>query len=109
MLYEFIESSVFQKCLSNYLTDEGYTLLQHYLCENPNAGDLVEGSGGVRKLRWAREGTGKSGGVRACYYTRTKAGQIYMLVIYSKSVQDSILGPALKILKEEMENAQNDH
>ena len=68
MLYEFIESSLFQKYLPDYLTDERYTLLQHYLCENPNAGDLVKGSGGVRKLRWAREGTGKSGGVRACYY-----------------------------------------
>lgn len=109
MLYEFIESPLFEKYLSDYLSDDEYALLQRYLCENPMAGDLVKGSGGVRKLRWAREGTGKSGGVRACYYTRTKAGHIYMLVIYAKSAKDSIPGLVLKELKEEMEDAQADN
>jgi hypothetical protein len=77
--------------------------LQEHLCEHPEAGDLARGSGGVRKVRWARSGSGKSGGVRVCYYTRTRTGQILMLVIYAKSARDSIPGHVLKALREEME------
>jgi len=91
----------------DYLTDEEYLALQEHLCEQPDAGDLIRGSGGVRKLRWSRQGSGKSGGVRVCYYARTKAGQILMLVIYAKSARGSILGDVLKALKEEMEHADD--
>ena len=66
---------------------------------------MVKGSGGVRKLRWSRSGTGKSGGVRVCYYVRTQAGQVLMLVIYAKSAKDSIPGHVLKLIKEVMEDA----
>ena len=105
MRYQFIESPLFSRLLPDYLTDEEYTRLQDYLCEHPEAGDLVRGSGGVRKVRWSRAGSGKSGGVRVCYYKRTRAGQLLMLVIYAKSAQDSIPGQVLKALREEM----NDH
>lgn len=108
MKFEFIESPLFSKYLPDYLADEEYTALQEYLCEHPDAGDMVRGSGGVRKLRWARPGTGKSGGVRVCYYVRTRAGQILMLVIYAKSAKDSIPGHVLKAIKEEMEHADDD-
>ena len=67
----------------------------------------MRGSGGVRKLRWARAGTGKSGGVRICYYARTRLGQILMLVIYAKSTQDTLPGHVLKALKEEQENGMD--
>ena len=69
----------------------------------PEAGDLIKGSGGVRKVRWARTGSGKSGDVRVCYYTRNAAGQILLLVIYAKSVRASISGAVLKQLKEMLE------
>ncbi|MDP1605679.1 MAG: type II toxin-antitoxin system RelE/ParE family toxin [Rhodocyclaceae bacterium] len=108
MKFEFIESPVFSKYLPDYLTDEDYAALQEYLCEQPEAGDMVRGSGGVRKLRWARPGAGKSGGVRVCYYIRTRAGQMLMLTIYAKSAQDSIPGHALKAIKEVMEHAEDD-
>ena len=107
MRYEFIESPIFSNCLPDYLTDEEYAALQEHLCEHPDAGDMIRGSGGVRKLRWGRAGSGKSGGVRVCYYTRTRAGQILMLTIYAKSVRDSIPGHLLKALKEEMEHADD--
>ena len=68
------------------------------------AGDVVQGSGGVRKVRWARAGTGKSGGVRVCYYTRNAAGKILLLVIYAKSVRASIPGAVLKQIKEVLEH-----
>lgn len=68
---------------------------------------MVRGSGGVRKVRWSRSGTGKSGGVRVCCFTRTRAGQILLLIIYAKSVRDTIPGHTLKALKEEMEHADD--
>lgn len=105
MRYEFIESPIFSAYLSDYLTDEEYAALQEYLCEHPEAGDMMRGSGGVRKVRWARAGSGKSGGVRVCYYTRTRAGQILMLLIYAKSARESIPGHVLKALREEMQDA----
>lgn len=66
MLYEFIESSVFSAYVYDYLDDGEYAEMQAFLGLHPDAGDIVPGSGGVRKLRWARQGMGKSGGVRVC-------------------------------------------
>jgi len=108
MRFEFVESPIFTSCLSDYLADDEYAVLQEYLCEHPDAGDMIRGSGGVRKLRWGRPGSGKSGGVRICYYVRSKAGKILMLVIYAKSAKDSIPGHVLKAIKEEMEHAENE-
>ena len=102
--FEFIETSVFSAYLADYLSDEEYAALQEHLCESPEGGDLVRGSGGVRKLRWARAGSGKSGGVRVCYYARTRRGQILMLVIYAKSTRDSLPAHVLKALREELEH-----
>ena len=64
----FIETSKFTKLLSDYLSDDEYRMLQWHLQEKPDSGDIVRGSGGVRKVRWAPEGKGKSGGVRVIYY-----------------------------------------
>jgi len=108
MQFEFIESPIFTAYLSDYLADDEYAAMQEFLCEHPDSGDVVKGSGGVRKLRWARPGRGKSGGVRVCYYARTQTGQILMLVIYAKSARDSIPGHVLKALKEEIEHAEDD-
>jgi hypothetical protein len=103
MLYEFIESSLFTKMVYDYMSEDDYTAFQQFLLEQPEAGDIIKGSGGVRKVRWARAGSGKSGGVRVCYYTRNAAGQILLLVIYAKSVQVSISSAVLKQLKEMLE------
>jgi hypothetical protein len=66
----FIETSVFTKLLYTYLTDDEYLGLQGFLFKDPEAGDMVPGSGGVRKLRWAMTGKGKRGGVRIIDYFR---------------------------------------
>lgn len=107
MRYEFIESAIFSRLLPDYLTDDDYAAFQEYLCENPDAGDLVRGSGGVRKVRWARPGSGKSGGVRVCYYLRRPAGRVLLLTIYAKAVRDSIPGHLLKTLKEAFDHADD--
>ena len=65
---EFIEATAFTKYLYDYLSEEEYLGLQNFLLQNPEAGQIVRGSGGVRKVRWAMAGKGKSGGVRVIYY-----------------------------------------
>jgi hypothetical protein len=100
----FVESPLFSKQVYQYLDDEEYAAFQVYLASMPDAGDVVKDSGGIRKVRWRREGRGKSGGVRVMYFTRLHFGEIWMLLIYAKSAVDSIPGHVLKALREEMEN-----
>ena len=97
----FIESPLFSKRVHDYLDDDEYGEFQLHLAANPEAGKLARGSGGVRKIRWSREGIGKSGGVRVIYFARTHRGEIWLLTIYSKSAKDSIPGHVLKALKQE--------
>ena len=101
----FVESPLFTKQVHDYLTDDEYGAFQAFLASNPEVGDVVRGSGGVRKVRWGRRGTGKSGGIRVLYFARTDAGEIWLLLIYAKSAVDSIPAHILKALKEEMEHA----
>ena len=93
------------RCAERLLSDVERRSVVDYLAEHPRAGDVMEGTRGIRKLRWGRGGRGKSGGVRVLYFARTEAGQIWLLLIYAKSAVDSIPGHILKTLKEEMENA----
>lgn len=66
-------------------------------------GDHIRGSGGVRKLRWAAAGRGKRGGLRIIYYLRSKQGEIWLLTLYAKNEAESISGPILKKIKEEID------
>ncbi|WP_448216592.1 transcriptional regulator [Endozoicomonas sp. 2B-B] len=100
----FIETSKFTKILSYYLSDDEYRMLQWHLQEKPDSGDIVRGSGGVRKVRWAPEGKGKSGGVRVIYYWKKSDHEIWMLTMYSKSEQASIPGHILRKIAEAIVN-----
>lgn len=60
----FVETTHFTSMVKKYLKDDEYKELQRYLMFHPDAGDLIRGSGGIRKLRWARHGMGKSRGGR---------------------------------------------
>lgn len=100
----FIETSKFTKLLPDYLTDDEYRLLQWFLQQSPEAGDLVRGSGGVRKLRWGKEGKGKRGGIRVIYYWKKSEDEIWMLTIYSKNEQESIPAHILKQIAEAIDD-----
>ena len=100
----FIETSSFTKLLTEYLSDDEYRMLQWHLQKQPEAGAIVRGSGGVRKVRWAPEGRGKSGGVRVIYYWKKSDSEIWMLTIYGKSERDSIPGHVLKKIAETIEH-----
>ena len=75
-----------------------------HIAEFPNSGDVVPQSGGIRKIRWRRAGTGKSSGVRVVYFTRTTEEEVVLLLIYSKSKTDNITGTKLKEIRRVIEN-----
>lgn len=99
----FIETKLFTRLVQNYFTDDEYAELQNSIVAHPEAGDLIRGSGGVRKLRWGLAGRGKRGGVRVIYYLRLQQGQVWMLTLYAKNEADSIPGAILKKIKEELD------
>jgi len=98
-----VETPIFTKQLLSTLSDEEYRLFQNMLLERPDAGKVIPGSGGLRKLRWAAEGRGKRGGLRVIYYWFTERGTILLLFIYPKNVQDNLTPDQLKQLKKVVE------
>ena len=104
-MFEFIETPFFTKALSRYLEDDEYAKLQNYLNEQPDAGVIVSGSGGVRKLRWGSEGRGKRGGLRVIYYLLSARGELWMLTIYGKNVRENIPAHMLRQMKENIDDA----
>ena len=97
---EFIETPIFTRQVLDLLSDEEYRQLQNALLEDPERGDLIKGGGGIRKVRHAIQGMGKSGGVRAIYYWIKENQQIYMLVVYPKSKKDNLSDKETAILRE---------
>lgn len=106
MLFEFIETPFFSKAVLRYLSDDEYAALQAFLNSRPEAGALVPGSGGVRKVRWGTSGRGKRGGLRAIYYLRSAKGQIWMLTIYGKNVRENIPSNLLRQMKEAIDDEE---
>ena len=87
-----------------YLDDDEYAELQQFMMENPEAGRVVPGSGGVRKLRWKRKGMDKRGGLRVIYFVRYQPDEFWMLTLYAKAKQEDVPGHILKQLKEVFEH-----
>jgi hypothetical protein len=98
-----IETEDFEKLWPLYWTEKEHDAFALFIAENSGAGDVVRGSGGVRKVRWSRSGSGKSGGVRVIYFNRMANGEIWLIYMYAKSKRDSIDGSVLKELKHEIE------
>ncbi len=73
--------------------------------ETPRQEDVIPGTGGIRKVRWSRTGSGKRGGVRVIYYNRLANGEIWLLLIYAKSARENIPAHLLRAIKEEIEDA----
>lgn len=71
---------------------------------DPDAGPVIPGSGGVRKLRWAAQGRGKRGGYRVIYYVRRAHGVIWMLTMHPKNVAENVPAHVLRQIREEVEN-----
>ena len=103
-MFTLIESPVFSKRWPEYWSEEERGKFAAWLAQNPEVGDVVPGSGGVRKVRWFSEGQGKRGGVRVIYYNQIEKSLIWLLTIYAKSRQENAPEHILKALKEELIN-----
>jgi mRNA-degrading endonuclease RelE of RelBE toxin-antitoxin system len=96
----FVETPLFTKLIKDFLPDENYRLLQQTILIRPEVGDLVRGSGGLRKIRWNVPGSGKRGGLRIIYYWDVPEDTIYMLLPYQKSKQKDLTPAQLKVLRD---------
>ncbi len=104
----FIETSAFSRIIRGLLSDDEYRELQSALLEYPALGTLIRGGAGLRKLRWARKGTGKSGGIRTIYYWAVAQDQVLMVYAYPKNkmadLTDKQLSELASVAKKEFGN-----
>jgi mRNA-degrading endonuclease RelE of RelBE toxin-antitoxin system len=105
LMFSFIETKLFTRLVQEYLSDDEYQELQKLLMDEPDAGDVIPNTGGVRKLRWQAAGRGKRSGYRVIYFTRIEAGLIWMLTMYPKNVKANIPAKTLRKIREEAEDA----
>ena len=98
-----VETPVFTKRVIAILSDDKYRLLQMHLINKPDAGKVIKGSGGLRKLRWSAKGHGKSGGVRIIYYWFAAQGTILLLFVYAKNERDDLTPEQLEQLRRVVE------
>ncbi|KFB68661.1 MULTISPECIES: type II toxin-antitoxin system RelE/ParE family toxin [Candidatus Accumulibacter] len=97
----FAELPAFAKYRADYLDDEEFRRLQQYMLKNPEAGDVIEGTGGLRKLRHgdSRRGKGKRGGLRVIYYWWDSGRQFWLFTLYDKDEMENLNADEKKALK----------
>lgn len=95
----FVETPAFFRRIQQHMDDDEYADLQTFLAARPDAGAIIKGSGGMRKLRWAGSGRGKRGGLRVIYYWWVPKDRITMLLVYPKNEMDDLSADQLKLLK----------
>jgi len=101
MLYmEIVETSIYTEDIVKILTDEEYCKLQEYLVQNPESGDLIKGSMGLKKLRWKYKNSGKSGNIRNIYYYYKNKKTIYMIYVYEKNKVEDLTPKQIKALSD---------
>ncbi|WP_114787372.1 type II toxin-antitoxin system RelE/ParE family toxin [Vibrio tetraodonis] len=104
----FVESSIFEKYRSQYLSDEEFRLFQAEIMSNPKQGDVIQGTGGLRKIRVASKCKGKRGGSRIIYYFLDEQRRFYLLTIYGKNEVSDLTAEQKKQLKAFMEAWRNE-
>ena len=99
-MLEFRETDLFTRDITSLLSDDEYAELQGALVVDPEAGDLIKETGGLRKLRWGQQsrGKGKRGGIRVIYYWYARGSLIYMLLAYSKDQRDDLSAAQKRVL-----------
>lgn len=99
-----VETPTFTRLTADYWSEEERDEFIAWIARNPEAGEVIRGSGGCRKLRWTRKGMGKRGGVRVIYFNRLSEGEIWLLLLYAKSAQENIPAHTLRAIKAEIED-----
>jgi hypothetical protein len=97
----FVELPAFERHRASYLDDVAFSQLQHELMRNPAAGEVIEGTGGLRKMRFAdaRRGKGKRGGLRVIYYWWDSGMQFWLFTLYDKDAMPDLTPAQRKALK----------
>ena len=95
----FVETPIFTRRITDLISDARYAELQKQLVENPKAGPVVPGSGGLRKLRWSGSGRGKRGGIRVIYYWYNGSEDFFMLLAFAKNEQEDLTTEQKRILR----------
>jgi mRNA-degrading endonuclease RelE of RelBE toxin-antitoxin system len=98
-----VETPLFQTQWPLYWSEEERGEFAAYIAEYPDVGAVVPQSGGIRKVRWRRAGSGKSGGVRVVYFTRRDEDEVVLLTLYAKAKTDNLTGPKLKEIRRALE------
>lgn len=99
----FWETEKFTKLFDTLATEKERASLYQYLSQSPLAGDVIQGSGGVRKLRWKRPGMGKRGGMRVIYYYFDRHGILSLLLAYAKSEKEDLKPKEIDIMRDLVE------
>ena len=95
----FIETPIFTADVRVVLSDEEYARLQQHLVRQPDTGDVIAGTGGLRKIRWTSAGKGKRGGSRVIYFHAVAQSQIRFLLIYRKGIKDDLTPKEKSVLR----------
>lgn len=103
-MFTVVETPTFVRFAEQYWTDEDRTVFINFIASSPETGDVIPGSGGLRKIRWAGAGRGKRGGVRVIYFNRLAQGEIWLLLVYPKSVRENVSPEALREIRKEIED-----
>lgn len=104
LVYTVIETPVYSNKVIGILTEDERDAFAAFIAANPTAGSVVRGSGGVRKVRLAQSGRGKSGGARVVYFNRLANGEIWLLTVYAKGDRSTISAHELKLIKEAIDH-----
>lgn len=104
-MFTIVETPTFSRLWPDYWTEDERGEFVSWLAGNFEAGDVIPGTRGIRKVRWSRKGMGKRGGTRVVYYNRLASGQIWLLTIYAKSAKENIPAHILRAIAEEIEDA----
>jgi hypothetical protein len=106
-MFTIVETPVFQRLARDVWNEDELDAFKVWLAHDPLAGEVVPGSGGLRKVRWSRAGMGKRGGARVIYYNQLSDGVIALLMIYTKTKFDNLPTEFLSRLRKEFEDAQS--
>lgn len=101
-MFTIVETPTFVRCAAEVWDEEELTAFKLWLAVNPQAGDVIPGTSGLRKLRWSRAGMGKRGGARVIYFNQLAEGVIALLMVYTKAKFDNLPAAFLLQLKQEL-------
>ena len=100
-------SKLFEKLRTDYIDDDEFRRLQNFLLLNPYAGEVIQGTSGLRKLRWSLNNKGKRGGIRTIYLYLDKKDHIHLITLYEKNETTDLTNEQKKILKGIVEEIKN--